>query len=102
MPQLTKGARSALDRVAALATDMRRDLALARDRTKFNPEYSRDKIDAALAALGRLEDVIRTDMLPLLERQAPEYEKRLAELEQRVKDLEHSRTVIPLRRKAEG
>jgi hypothetical protein len=101
VPQLTKGARKALNQVAALATDIRDDLALARDRTKYNPDFTRDKIADALTALARLEEVIQEDIAPLLERQAPEYEKRLAELEERVAALELTGTIVPLRRKAD-
>ncbi len=102
MPQLTKGARTALDQVAACAADIRAELAVADAKVKSNPELAQRRIDDALAALAHLMRVVDEDLTPLLERQAPQYERRLAELEQRIARLEQPRSVIDFpARKAE-
>lgn len=95
MPQLTKGARTALDQIDALASDIRAELQQASANAKFDPDCSRDHIAAAAEYLDDILAVMADKIAPLLERQAPEYEKRLTALERRVMDLEASRTVIP-------
>lgn len=102
MPQLTKGARTALDRIEALATDIKAELAHASAQAKFDPDAARDHIAQALDYLDDILMVTTDKLTPLLERQAPEYEKRLTALEQRVRDIEAARTVIPFAARKEA
>ena len=104
MPQLTKGARAALNKVAALSADITAELQESRAKAKFDPDETRERIDAALNYLDSIQRVMDEQIAPLLERQAPEYEKRLSELEQRMRDIEQQQAgiIVPLRRKAEG
>lgn len=96
MPQLTRGAREALDQVDGHFAAVRDELERGRAKVKGNPGYAEDRIDDALRLA---EDVIHGKVAALLERQAPEYERRLAELEQRIAALEAGSVVRLIREK---
>lgn len=94
MTQLTKGARRILDAIAAELADARAAAELGRSRTRYNPAYTEDRLGEIVTALDRAEERL-SDLEPLLMRQSPQIEKRMADLETRVERLEHQR-VIPL------
>jgi hypothetical protein len=102
VPQLTRGARQALDSVNACAGDIRAELAEASNVAKDDPDETRARITLALRALDDLMRAVDRQIAPLLERHAPQYEQRLSDLERRIEVLESGGTVVPLRRKAEG
>lgn len=100
MPQLTRGARRALDRIRAELNDIRAFLTVAHARAKFNPDFSREQMDKAQESIKRIDQRLTDELEPLLERQAPQYEQRLAELEQRITALENGGKVVALRKEA--
>lgn len=107
MPQLTRGARRALDHIRADIANIRAFLTVAHARVKFNPDLSREQMDKAQEDLKCIERRLINELEPLLERQAPQYEQRLAEneqrlaeLEQRITALENGGKVVALRKEA--
>jgi uncharacterized protein Yka (UPF0111/DUF47 family) len=99
MPQLRRGARVALEEIAAVLTEIDEQRQLAHRVAVSNPHYSRDKLLEQAGAIERLRNLLR-ELEPMLERQAPAYDKRLDELERRIDRLEGER-YHPLHRSKE-
>jgi hypothetical protein len=97
MPQLTKGARKPLDLIDEAIDQIQLFRTSIYEKATNNPHYVRDKINE----MGPLIDQIREQrrqLEMLLERQAPQYEQRLAELERWREEMEGR--IVPLRRVA--
>lgn len=81
MPQKTKGAPAALDKLRAaldaIADNSERGWKLA----KYNGDHSRDRFDEIQELVRATRAQIEAEIEPLLERQATNYERRLKELE---------------------
>ena len=103
MPQLTKNARRVLDQLDATLVDIADEARLGYDKARFNPDYTRDRLTAIQNDVAEIRKMIRQQIEPLLERQAPQYDKRLAELEARLARLEESEppALHMVKRKAE-
>lgn len=87
MPQLTKGARRILEDVAATMAAIEEARQQGHKLAIYNPRYAQER----LAEIGGLTERLRyqlRELEPLLERQAPQYDKRLEDLERRVERLE--------------
>jgi hypothetical protein len=100
VPQLTRNARKPLD----LIDDALKRLEALRDEiyqeAVGNPRYVMQLVKRDMAqTLDQIREQ-RRQLEPLLERQAPEYERRLAELERWREEVEQG-NVTRLRRKAE-
>lgn len=96
------GGRAALDLLEAEIEAIK--LAAVQQRTDpHNPRHvdaaALDILDAAL----RLQELIREQLMPLLEKQPPALQRRLQELEQRLAALEGNKVLpLPQRREASG
>jgi hypothetical protein len=99
MAQLTKGARAALEAIADDLADLRDRANLISARVKSNPDFARDKASQQLDYIAHIERVLRDEIAPLLQRQAPSIEQRLDEMERRLRQLEDGRIVV-LRKEA--
>lgn len=100
MPQLKKGARQVIDLLLADVAALRALRAEGKPQSKHNPDYANECWDDAGRVCDRLEERINNDLAALLVRQAPEYDQRLDQLEQRIKVLEAADKVTRFRKEA--
>jgi archaellum component FlaC len=86
-PQLTRGGRQVLDWLDAEIADADHDLEIAQARAIANPHYAIDLINKARNVLARVQREYPDKMRPFLERQSPQYEQRLADVEEQIEAL---------------
>ena len=99
MPQRVRGGTQAIERTYSHLDAIAESATNGYKLAVYNQQYARRMFDEILQAVADMRSQLRDEIEPYLERQAPQYDKRLAELEARIEAIENAG--MRLLRKAE-
>lgn len=99
MPQRVRGGAQAIERTYGHLDAITAAAAEGYKLAVYNQQYARKCFDDIQQIIADLRQQLEAEIEPFLERQAPQYDKRLADLEARIEQIEAGN--IRLLRKAE-
>ena len=91
MPQRTKGAPAVLAALEAILKDMTDAATTGHKYAIYNGPLAKEKLHDILDMLVDLRRIIDEDVEPFMQRAAPQLERRVADLEDKVRALEQGR-----------
>ena len=86
-PQKVRGGKAAIDRTYGHLEAIAHAAAEGHKLAIYNSQFARKQFELIQEILTALRDQLRAEIEPYLERQAPDYDRRLTRLEQQLSDL---------------